>query len=1327
MNPKTFRRIHPHAWRFCLSIGLALTGGIAHAASVDSDGDGLSDAQELSLGLDPHALDSNMDGISDLDASRAMRASSNSTMSLQLNSASAGLPDADGDQIPDFLETYGYYALDLGLHGVMRVVPNASWDEFAARAPVLGYPVFQLAAQALTSNQLAQQDAGINAYVVEVAAAHEAIEAAFLDAGISQYSALITGTTTQAGSIASIMAFLVTAHEYQVPANSSGNALPVFFTNPLRVSTDDDPYTDHDEALGLFNGGRPSAPADHPLVAALPAIRARLVSYKLTEISETANTLGESETQTEVLRYTSSRSQSQGVSTSLTLSTEWGVESGWKTEVQVGQTNGWSVESSVGTETRNSHATFWQRTDTASSNCFAQLQMTVDLENIGSALASNISTTLNVFLGDTLWRTVSLTRAGDSVTLSPRQRMTKTVLGQGTQESCLTLHEANYLEQGGQIGIETAMADATISVYDPSQNLIVQNGSWAVYRTLIENELARIDMDVVTITGNRVAHSFWVVAAQSGYPNLNLSVEETLGRIYAPFSCGDKGLTGVACFTTSVGDVVLTQDAAVDFAFYDEAGDVLTRLESLERYQALAGDDKKPLSKKPAQRTIVSIVQRAYEIPVFSHAEVLSQLDSTASSDARVDYQVRALVSDFYGIKQVDFCFDSAGTDCREMASTIGTAEHPTSGQYEISLGQYTFTGTEHLRARSIRETEAQLKPTAFFLTLGDNLYNSLIAYANKLEGKENAINQLAALRNSNGSEYDRIIGSGLMVDVDVNDSPVDQWRAALGQAQSLCGYEVSSGGDAAKLASDLSKCLDYIRNELADAFNQDIPVYNPVKLPFSHVDGTETDWDNSHRTDVVSINCQLTSGQFLVGVDLAKSNADSTPTAWLRYVTWDEYSGTLSATKETGRCGPNTGRDNTFSTPSANSTYKANLILDVGASIGGSKTTNKSNGQVTRLCVRYRTFNFKTLQFEGTSKIDCDGNTSLQDTEARTGKLTVSNSTEPLFGLIIGGASNSNFQSMRGIHLKDLSRKYDYKPWRRLVSSGKYRIENSGKVLTVQGAATSSRGLTVVASNGSDDQVWIVEAVNDREFRLVPKSYEGFITRSSQTGTNTSVNSPAEEDSTTVNFLQHWRLEELVNGEYLIQSVLDDKKVLATDLTLKAFSEGDTGQEWHFVRLDDPRSPGFVSTRSRYLTLPSNTLWDRNYNCAPILDSSDPTGKPQYFNHLILDAILPENLRSKAAAGTKYFTNGEIFDDARRRVVKWYAQWPTGSAAYQSRKIHIQLEQYVSTKEIRLCGLSVASFGSYTYTAAQLQSAEIEALCKSTATDLGPLSESCQ
>lgn len=1313
-------------------IGLALAAGVVDAAEPDSDRDGLSDAQEMAVGLDPHSMDSNMDGISDLDAYRTLRHGVSGLAMLSQAAPAGPTSDADADGVRDFLETYGYYRQDNQLVGLKRIIPRADWNALAARGKVAGYKVYEFATTALTDNLLARYDSTNRIYIVDVAAAYPAIRAKFISRGIPENSVLITGSTADQGSIAAIMAELVTDRDPKAPTDSHGGALPVYFTHPLRRSTDQDPYSDYEEAMGLDGVATVESPANHPLVAALPAIRASLIKYSLTEISSTAVTLGERNSHTELENHTTTSSNSHGFSASVTGSHTFGVtNSGVSFSVSASTSHEWSSATAVQTGQQNAHETFSQRANAIDTNCFAKLGLTIQIENVGSDMASNIVTSLDVHLGDTLWRTVPISYPG--LTLEQHRSVTVTVLGQGSDNSCLTLAQTNYLQQGGSIGIRTVMADANINVYDPRLLTIVQTGSWNTYRAKIENDLARIDLSATTTNGTNILTSFWVVAAQDGYPNLGISIEEVLGRVYQRFTCSAKGLAASACFATNSGDIALTDAAAVDFSFYDEAGQIRPRMESRDRYLALAGDDNRPLSKIPAQRTIVSIVQHASNVPVFSHAEVLSQLDPATSSNAngpvKVDAQVRALVRDFSGIKSVEFCFKV--NDCTPMTSAKGTAQNSTSGLYEISLQQYTFKGGEHLRARNVNEIEAQLQPTVFFLTLSENLHNSLAAYAEKLASKDRAIAQLTGFRLVNGDEYNRILNSGLIGDVDAaqeDNSPLEQLRDALEKAGDACAYKTST---AENLAADLQACLSYVGKDLADAFNRDIPAYNPVKLPVPQVDGTETGWDRSHRDDLQKVRCQLKPGQFLVGLDLAKANAYPMPTAWFRYVTWDRYSGTLSAKNEIA-CGVNTSRDSTFNTPATSTAHKANLILDVGASIGGSKKSNKSNGQVTRLCVRYRTFNFKTGQFEGSSQTDCNGSSKLESTEASTGKLGVSDSTEALFGLIIGGGSNSEFQYMRGIHLENLAQRYEKKPWNTLVSGGRYRIETSaGEVLTITGAGTNSRGLTVATRNGSDNQVWIVEAVNDRQFRLTPKSYEGFVTRTSQAATTITVNAPAAGDELTVNFLQHWRLEQFPSGEYLIHSVLDDKKVLAADLNpqaasrvvnLEAFSPDDLGQQWRFVRLDDPRFV-LTSTKSLTLALPSTTLWNQDHYCAPILDSSDKTtGNPRYVNRIALTVALPaaEALRIKTVPGSAYSARGEIQDDARQPLAKWGMDWWYRDPA--KPPIEIALPRYVSTTQLRLCGVHF-SYQPNTV----LQKVEIAAACKSNVTDLGPAVESCQ
>jgi hypothetical protein len=1294
-------RLRRNSWLWCLSLGLALSTLAVDAAPIDSDCDGLSDEQEISLGFDPHSVDSNMDGIADLDAYRSM---SRSALVSRQDAPAGPTGDADGDGIRDFLETYGYYDQDHTLVGLRRIVPDASWDNFVSSIPPaqdgIAVNVYQLAAAALKSSLLAQHSDTYHAYIVDVAAAYPVIRNAFINAGVPENSALITGSTTQAGSIAAIMSFLVTKHDYLVPTDSSGKARPIYFTHPLRASTDDDPYTDYDEALGIFNGGRPAAPADHPLVAALPSIRARLVSYRLTEISASSTTLGSSETHTDVVRNTVSVGQSNGFAVGITHELEVGPSGpSVKGGITVTQSNSWSSGTSVATEDRNAHGTFAQRTDSASNNCFAKLGLTVRLENVGSALASNVSTSLNISLGNTLWRTVPVTTSASGLTLQPNGSRTLTVLGQGTEDGCLTLNETNYLEQGGVIGIDTALGDATISIYDPDKRLVVQDGSWAVYKALIENELARIDLNVTTTAGNNLVQSFWVVAAQNGYPGLSLSVEEVLGRIYQRFACEDQGITALACFKAgTLGDIALTGHAGIDFTFFNESGELMSRLQSSELYKALPGD--KPLSKKLAARTVASIVERSFDIPQFSHLDVVTRLDPQVGSGTPPDALVRALVRDFFGVARVDFCRNANASSCTPMTSTLGTAAAPFSGQYEIRLPRYTFSGTEYLKAVSVSERTAQQTPEAFFMTLGDDLYRTLDEYAQRMAEKIGFSEKIAKLRADQRTRFNALVAAGLVVTPEAADLAIEKWNTALTAAKNACSYNVSTQATAQQLAAQVTTCLNAIRTGLVTAFKEDVRAYDLTKLPHELLGATEQQWmGDALNLDTPTTLCKLKPGQVMVGLDMGKLAAGNTPTAWVRYRAYNALTETLSAVSEM-HCGPaQVGREKQFSTPATQAPVEshpwvANVILDVGASIGDSSGTGVNNGDIERLCVRYRAFDFKNAIFRGNVFVNCNGSVvaSVPATEANTG-LEVANVDKALYALKIGGTNNGTLRYMRGLHVS-LSQEYRFRPLHLLVSGGRYLIKNNaGEALAVRGSAASSRELITTPATGNAvdpaAMIWKVEAVNDREFRLIPEIYNGFITdagygSSSKPSVVASVATDA--DNTAANYAQHWRLTRLVNGFYLIQSALGGR-LLSSNLTpVPASTALEPDQQWSFIRQDaaSAKGPTVDEVTLWWTGLPgSPTNIPRNsYECWSV-NAKDADGTVRYISRIEL-----------VAARDPAYTDFDSFYS----FASVYLDLEGDSTAQRRRDFSIplflsgkrfewNLDQYLPVSRIRICG----------------------------------------
>ncbi len=76
-----------------------LTEEAQAVAEPDADGDGLSDAEEVALGSDPHNPDSDYDGLTDADE-------------VRLSGTSPLLADSDGDGITDYNAFYGNAAVD---------------------------------------------------------------------------------------------------------------------------------------------------------------------------------------------------------------------------------------------------------------------------------------------------------------------------------------------------------------------------------------------------------------------------------------------------------------------------------------------------------------------------------------------------------------------------------------------------------------------------------------------------------------------------------------------------------------------------------------------------------------------------------------------------------------------------------------------------------------------------------------------------------------------------------------------------------------------------------------------------------------------------------------------------------------------------------------------------------------------------------------------------------------------------------------------------------------------------------------------------------------
>jgi hypothetical protein len=113
------------------------------AFSDDIDGDGLSNAQEMSIGTNPFSPDTDGDGISDLLDPLPLTASNLSPANGIVWGAIA-LDDADGDGTPNFLDEFPYGLSDIQVgnpdtdgDGIPDIIDPAPWD-YSNWSPVNG-------------------------------------------------------------------------------------------------------------------------------------------------------------------------------------------------------------------------------------------------------------------------------------------------------------------------------------------------------------------------------------------------------------------------------------------------------------------------------------------------------------------------------------------------------------------------------------------------------------------------------------------------------------------------------------------------------------------------------------------------------------------------------------------------------------------------------------------------------------------------------------------------------------------------------------------------------------------------------------------------------------------------------------------------------------------------------------------------------------------------------------------------------------------------------------------------------------------------------------
>jgi photosystem II stability/assembly factor-like uncharacterized protein len=272
-----------------------------------------------------------------------------------------------------------------------------------------------------------------------------------------------------------------------------------FRTDPLRWSTDGDPYSDFMEATGVNMPAGVRSPFRHPLVAARPVINVRLASYDVTPIETITDVSGGE--QSSSFTNTTQNQTDMGFDIGLGLAKDFLNPS----KLLSGDIGFSYSNTSITTESSTTSSSMnWSKSRSSQPNEAAELRLNLYMTNSGHATARNVRPTFNLVLAGKTIATfkISADDAANSLTEANTQNSRYPLNGtiaidrdSGGNKIILTMNELRAIQMGAPLSLVVTQVDADVVRWNPANNSFDSNIAW----TSFENEIdaATIRMDIV--------------------------------------------------------------------------------------------------------------------------------------------------------------------------------------------------------------------------------------------------------------------------------------------------------------------------------------------------------------------------------------------------------------------------------------------------------------------------------------------------------------------------------------------------------------------------------------------------------------------------------------------------------------------------------------------------------------------------------------------------------------------------------------------------------------------------------------------------------------
>ncbi len=299
-----------------------------------------------------------------------------------------------------------------------------------------------------------------------------------------------------------------------------------FKTDPLRWSSDGDPYSDFMEVSGVNMPAGVPSPENHPLVAARPVINIGMTDYDVIPISEITNTEGGEQSSA----FTNETSSSDEVGGEVTVSAELNPFKLVGAEVSASYSHTWTRTQS----TTSTLGTNWSNTRSTNPSRAARLKLRVFIQNLGSATALDVRPTFNLVLGRKTIATITPAQIADRLAPKglPRSRYPESgtiVIEKDDQNNdlILSLDELKSIQMGAPLGLVVTQVQADVARWNPSTQSFDSREEWSSF----EGEIDPVVVSLKANLGGEDVRHYQVYIGTDFY-SLGFTFRDVLGLVF---------------------------------------------------------------------------------------------------------------------------------------------------------------------------------------------------------------------------------------------------------------------------------------------------------------------------------------------------------------------------------------------------------------------------------------------------------------------------------------------------------------------------------------------------------------------------------------------------------------------------------------------------------------------------------------------------------------------------------------------------------------------------------------------------------------------------